>query len=316
MLKATAIVLNWNNWQITLKCLDSLLCLKLPNELQLTSIICDNGSNDNSVNEIANWINTHNSFASMENPISFVILHNTTNLGYAGGMNQAIKHALKFFDPQFIWLLNNDTRVATDSLQALITCAIHKPKVAILGSTICDYPTLRVKTTGGYRYNHWLTSYHAIGANTPLNTVTNWPQEPHMDYIDGSAWLIRREALDTIGLLNEDYFLYFEELDYAQRIRKYGWSLGWCRHSIVYHQGGQSTQNLATQFNSRNTASYHADFSAFKFTWNFHRRILWIAMVARISGRILKIILTGKWQLITSLWYAYYDFLHWQPKGQ
>lgn len=310
----TSIILNWNGWQLTLHCLNSLFSLKLAQELQLTIIIFDNGSTDNSTHEISTWVKSHNLITAIDNSIPLVILQNATNLGYAGGMNQAIKHALKLFNPNFIWLLNNDTSVTVTSLQELMNCAIKNPNIVLWGSTICDYSNpLITKSAGGCRYNHWFTTYHSIGYNITLSKVITWKTNPHLDYIDGSAWLIRREALDTIGLLNEDYFLYFEELDYAHRTRQHGCSLGWCRNSIVYHHGGQSVKKLATQFNSRYTANYYADLSAFKFTWNYHRRILWIAIAARISGRILKIVITGKWRLISSLWYAYYDFLNWQP---
>lgn len=310
------IVLNWNNWQITLKCLESLSNLQLSNTLSIIIIICDNGSTDNSVIEISNWLHTPNLSTSANNSISFILLQNTTNLGYAAGMNIGIKYALKNLHLTFVWLLNNDTHVTTDSLINLIFCANTQPNIAIWGSTICEYTTpLIVKSAGGCNYNYWLTTYHSLGYRMKLPQVMTWKKNPHLDYIDGSSWLIRREALDTVGLLNEDYFLYFEELDYAYRIRKHGWQLKWCRNSIVYHHGGQSVQQLETTLNPRYTASYHADLSAFKFTWHYHRNILWIAIAARICGRIIKIALSGNWKLINSLWYAYSDFLHWQPSN-
>jgi len=309
------VVLNWNGWKITLKCVESLLNLQIPNKFRISVIICDNGSTDNSVVEISMWINTHNLLLSKKDFISCILLQNATNLGYAGGMNVGIKHALKF-DTKFVWLLNNDTHVTAGALVNLMVCANEHANVAIFGSTICEYTNpLLVKSAGGCRYNHLFTTYYAIGSGVELSKVMTWNTNLHLDYIDGSAWLIRREVLDTVGLLNEDYFLYFEELDYAHRIRKYGWQLKWCKNSIVYHQGGASSMDYQTSLNPRHTSSYHADLSAFKFTWNHHRRILWLAMIARIGGRIIKIISSGNWYLINSLWCSYKDFLYWKPSN-
>lgn len=316
-MKAVAVVvLNWNGWSDTLACIESVLGLDLPPQVRVDLVICDNGSEDDSVVRIAEWTDAHAAAAPGDAGcrVHPTLLQNGRNLGYAGGMNTGIRYALRALRPDFFWLLNNDTRLEPDALERLLSCAEERPEVAIWASTICElaHPS-RVRSAGGCRYSYWLTTYHPVGAGLERAAVQSWSTEPALDYVDGSAMFIRRQALDTIGLLNEEYFLYFEELDYACRAREQGLSIGWCRASLVYHRGGESMQRLAARVerDPRRTASYHADLSAFKFTWNHRRRLLWLAMPARIGGRLVKIAAAGDWFLLRSLGCSCGDFFRW-----
>jgi len=315
MSTVAVVVLNWNGWDDTLACLESLLGLEVPPGVRLELIVCDNGSDDDSLPRISAWLASREAEqrAGRERP-AVTLLANGRNLGFAGGMNAGIRRALEGFQADFCWLLNNDTRVAPDSLRRLLACAEARPRVAVWGSTICDFAhPSRVKSAGGCRYSYWLTSYRPLGAGLDVARVQSWAEPPRLDYVDGSAMFIRREALQSVGLLNEEYFLYFEELDYACRLREQGLAIGWCRESLIHHRGGESVQRLTAGpvRDPRRTASYFADLSAFKFTWIHRRGLLWLAVPARIGGRLLKIAMTGNGFLLRSFGCACGDFLRW-----
>lgn len=369
-MRITIIVLNWNGGSTTIKCLDSLRQLLIPAGCNVTLLIIDNASTDTSIGQIVSWINASfttisNSTCGLVNKNSWqncTLLQNSCNLGYAGGMNVGLHYTLTHHNPDFLWLLNNDTTVTEDALANLLACALIDTEIAMWGSTILftqaagtctDAIKLRVKSAGGCRYNRWLTSYCHVGGGATLAQVQAWPSSPRLDYVDGAAMFIKRSAMDVCGLLNTDYFLYFEELDYAQRLRHHNLAIAWCRKSIIFHHGGVAVQHLVnTTTDPRHTPSYHADLSCFKYTYQHHRNILKLAMLARIVGRIIKIFLAsdlfkyaaralfkyatdalfkhttdanevgdthnihtktaGTWTLLHSLWLACRDFWQWQ----
>jgi hypothetical protein len=166
-----------------------------------------------------------------------VLIQTGANLGFAGGNNVGIRYALSRDDCDYIWLLNNDTVVEPDSLSAMVQMAEGDAKLGICGSQIRIYdPPHAIQTMGGRRYIRW------SGRTTPLRQFTT-PRVSTAsgapDYIEGASMLISRECLEAIGLLEEGYFLYYEELDLAVRAQR-SFRLGYSPASIVYHKEGAS----------------------------------------------------------------------------
>lgn len=290
------VVLNWNGWRDTLRCLDSLAPLARAGRVDV--VVCDNGSSDDSWARLSAW-----------NPGKVEVIQTGANLGFAGGMNVGIRHLLARGAREFLWLLNNDTEVSESALDALLACADQRPEVGVWGSTVADpEPPHRVQTAGGFRYTPWLTRLTPHFAGRPAAEVMKLPADAvRLDYVYGAAMLIRRQAFEQIGLLTEDYFLFYEELDFCRRLRTTNFQLGWCPASLVSHQGSATIHGDGAREN-RQRASYYENLNSLKFTARFHPRLLPVAWTARLVAKSLLLLARGQWDLFPPLFRAYRDF--------
>lgn len=215
--QVACIVLNWNGWQDTLDCLDALKQCAYP---RLTVIVVDNGSTDDSVPRIR-----------AAHP-DILLLESRKNLGFAGGNNIGIRHALAH-GTDYVWLLNNDTKPAADALSALMAKVLTDKGIGAIAS-ICyfaDAPST-VQAWAGARVNLWI----GYGRNTT---------EPHTDdwfhSLNGTSMLIARAAIEDAGLLDEGFFLYWEDTEFCLRLRKKGWRIAAAPDSRVLHKVSAST---------------------------------------------------------------------------
>jgi GT2 family glycosyltransferase len=119
-------------------------------------------------------------------------------------------------------------------------------------------------------------------------------------------------AENGIKFLNEGFFLYFEELDLAQRLKP-GLTLGWCRDALITHTGGESAGTGGSQRSAQ--AEYHSTLSALKFTRLYFPGRLWVMAPARYAAKCLQLLLTGKFRLMGPVNAAYRDFWNWLRQG-
>lgn len=246
------VILNWNGHKDTIPCLESLL----PNlNSQTAVIVCDNASTDDSINCITNWrLNNYPKIpaanldraavlagATIEDA-QFILIRNEGNLGFAGGNNPGIQLALSDRDCEYIWLLNNDTLVNAQSLPNAIARMQQNPRIGICGSTLIYAHTPNaVQAFGGSSYQPYSGRSAHIGylANPEQAPTDPAPIERQLDMIVGAAMLVSRQFVETVGLMQEDYFLYYEEIDWATRGRKQ-FCLGYAPASHVWHKEGAS----------------------------------------------------------------------------
>jgi GT2 family glycosyltransferase len=166
------------------------------------------------------------------------------NLGFAGGNNVGVRHALAQ-GADYVWLLNNDTVVEAEALSSLVRSAQGDPRVGMVGSKIVyhDAPDLL-----------WFAGAVLDGksAHRPCHLGLNEKDMGQYDvpgesgYITGCSLLARREMLEAVGLLDEELFLYFEDVDWSARARAAGWTLLYCPESLVYHKVSISTGGAAS----------------------------------------------------------------------
>ncbi|MBR6379354.1 MAG: glycosyltransferase family 2 protein [Fibrobacter sp.] len=160
--------------------------------------------------------------------IPLALIFNEKNLGFAAACNQGIREALARQKDSFIWLLNNDTLPNPNALEKLLDKALET-SAGITGSLI---QSPNGDFSGGVGYIH------------PFFGSVRRPQSPEetgFNYVEGSSFLISPRCLSQVGLLSEDFFLYFEETDYCVRALKKGFSIAWATESIVLHDMGAST---------------------------------------------------------------------------
>lgn len=244
------IILNWNGATDTIACIQSLARLNGPLP---KVIVCDNASSDDSWSRLQSCV-------TMYPGLNIQLVQTGANLGFAGGNNVGLRMALSDPTMDFVWLLNNDTVVAPDSLAVQLLYMSQHPQVGICGSTLlyADEPE-RIQAVGG-RYHPWrISAKHVLGHQPYSEALCRSVDPAEFDYVVGASMFVRRGVLEKVGLLSEDYFLYFEEIDWATRMKRTlpGMTLGYAPDSLVYHKEGASTQS-----NNRvkKTYRYFADY--------------------------------------------------------
>jgi GT2 family glycosyltransferase len=313
-----AVVLNWNGTKDTLECLDSLSRLHTPLK---TVVVVDNGSDDNPEDEIVNWAKSiypdntvsfpgTRTGASADHIPAFVFLQHPINAGYAGGNNVGIQYAMAKKAYDFIWILNNDTVVDPDSLGHLLDTMKDHPEAGIAGSTVVYFSEPdRVQCAGGCRYNPWTTVYSPIMANRPLEQVLGAPNNLKMDYVYGAAMFVRASVFEKCGMFNEDYFLFYEEIDFCKKALSSGAELLWCPKSIVYHKCSQSVGSPGVDSKARIAfVNYHETLSALLYARTLDPWIFMFSFLFRFFGKAAVIARGKKIFLIKPLMDAYRDF--------
>lgn len=215
--RVACIVLNWNGWRDTIECLAALKQCAYP---LLSVIVVDNGSTDDSIGRIR-----------AAHP-EILLLESGENLGFAGGNNIGIRYALAHA-ADFVWLLNNDTKPAPEALSALIAKALTDRRIGAV-SSICYYADApsAVEAWAGTRVNLWM----GYVRNSTVPHEDDWFQALY-----GASLLIARTAIEDAGLLDEGFFLYWEETEFCLRLRKKGWRLAAAPDSRVLHKVSAST---------------------------------------------------------------------------
>lgn len=265
-MQSAIVILNWNGWKDTVECLESVFRLS---DCNFRVIVCDNASTDGSLDNLKRWARgelaancqnpqlSHLVFPACPKPIChlelnreeaqqgritndpsrLVLINNGGNLGFAGGNNVGLRFALRDPACQFFWILNNDTAVDPLALAALLQHMRQEPDLGLCGSTIRSYANPdEIYVMGGRKFSKWTGRSRLPGRSANVGTS---PGDTEIDYVEGASMLVSRAFLEEIGLLEESYFLYFEEVDWAARARG-KCSLGFSRESIVYHKEGAS----------------------------------------------------------------------------
>ena len=268
MSKIYILILNYNNSSDTIGCLDSIYtnCM-----YDFEILLMDNDSNDDSVCILEKYIK--------DKPhIRFFAL--SENLGYAGGNNVGLRYALEQPDMEYCWILNNDTVVEKNSLESLYEFMQKHSDVGICGSKmIYEWDRSKLQGYGGF-YNRFLS------ISRPCLDIR---QIDKINYVIGASVFIRRKFLEDIGLMCEDYFLYCEEIDWAERAKgKY--KIACEPKSVVYHKEGAATGGSSKTKTSCSVLSdYYQIRSRLLFAKKYYKKylpIVYLSMLMVIFNRI------------------------------
>jgi hypothetical protein len=235
------VIVNYRTAGLTIDCLRSLdsEVRSLPGT---RVIVTDNASGDGSVEKIQAAIETEGwgDWASLQ-PLE-------RNGGFAYGNNAAIRPALQSPNPPpYILLLNPDTIVRPGALQALVNFMDSHPDVGIAGSRLEDPDGTPQRSA--FRF-HTVLSELDFGLRLGLVTklLSNWVVAPPVsdetcqtDWVAGASMIVRREVFEAAGLMDEEYFMYYEEMDFCLQAKKAGWSCWYVPPSHVVHLVGQSS---------------------------------------------------------------------------
>lgn len=281
------IVLNYNNWLDTIECLESLKKLDYNN---FKVVLIDNNSTDDSCFKLSDYLNNKQTVQEL----NLTFIRSKSNNGYAHGNNIGLKIALNDQKFKYAWVLNNDTTVEKDSLKCLVEYYNLKRsngnKLGLLGSKLIFYYSSNVIQCVGGKYRELLGFPKQIGLGIHVDDL-NSVNEDELDYVSGAAVFVSEDFLKEVGLMAEDYFLYFEELDWAMRGKKLNYCLGYCNLSHVYHKDGASTKVDIKKLASSPFSDYHFTRSKVIFTKKFYRRrllLIYFSFSLVIFNRIRK----------------------------
>ncbi|MEM7016265.1 MAG: glycosyltransferase family 2 protein, partial [Pseudomonadota bacterium] len=234
------------------------------------------------------------------------------NLGFAGGINAGIRYAMQW-RPDYLWILNNDTRVKSDSLQRLLTSAQIQPEIAMFGVTVLENDDAElIQCAGGCFYSPMFTTVKNALKGVPVKQIHHSPPAIKPDYIFGAAMFCKAQIFEEVGLFREDYFLFYEELDFTQRLKKAGHDIAWCPEAHIYHQGSASVgSRVEGDHEKLKRAAYYENLNTLKYTSRFHYPLLVWVMIFRFSAKFAIYLLRRDFYLIPTLVKAYRDFLQW-----
>ena len=221
----TIVILNWNREADTLECLDSLARMDYPS---FSIVVVDNGSTDGSPDAFERW--------SRDN-LSVTLIRNAENRGFVRGSNQGMRHALST-DTDYVFLLNNDTVVEPDVLTMLVQAAERSGDLGMVGPKIYQHGRGLVLDSAGTRAIPWLAQGFLLGHGKVDHGQYDDPGD--LPYVTGTALLVRRAVLEKVGLMDEDYFCYFDDFDWGLKARKAGYRLLLVPEAVVHHKGSQT----------------------------------------------------------------------------
>ena len=235
--KIAIIIINWNTYQLTFNCLKSLEDCSYKNK---KVFFVDNGSTDGSGDKIALEFSEIN------------YIKNEKNEGFTGANNKALKVILKQnFD--YVLLLNNDTEVNPNFLSLLVARTESDKNLAATQPLILDLPHKKTIWNAGGSFN----TFFGL-SKTRLKGVTYKPKlkiQTFTNWISGCCILVKIQAIKEVGLLDNHFFAYFEDVDWSIRMKNQGYKLGVVPKSIIYHQSSGSTKKNNTS-NEGNLSPY------------------------------------------------------------
>jgi GT2 family glycosyltransferase len=234
-MNVSIIVVNWNTKSLLRDCLTSVY--KQSQGIDFEIIVVDNASTDGSREMI------RNDFPKV------VLIENTKNRGFAAANNQGMAIA----KGRYVLLLNSDTIVLDNCIANIISFADTHPRAGVIGcrvlnsdctlqSTCFMFPSvLNLLLSSSYLYKIFPKS-RFFGRE--LMTWWNANDVREVDIVKGCFMLVRREAIEKVGGLDESFFMYAEETDWCYRFRKCGWKVMFAPVGEIIHYGGQSTTQI------------------------------------------------------------------------
>ena len=218
-----AVVLNWNAAEETIECVRSLHGSTYNN---IEVVIVDNASTDSSVEKIKE-----------EFPQVKIIL-NSINAGYAGGNNLGISYALNR-NADYILVLNNDVIVNNQTIEYLENKISSDERIGIVSCKIFYKDDKNRIYSGAGSFIRWRCS--GVNRGSTLGRIHNNDKECFVSYVGGALFLARAEVFKKSGLLNEKFFMYFEDLEFVRRVTK-NYLIAYTPKAIAYHASGGGTR--------------------------------------------------------------------------
>lgn len=295
------ILLNWRNATDTISAVESLLLTAPGHDFQV--IVCDNASNDGSEEAFLHWAHAHPTIAAscvvsesddlttIQSAFKSQVVWVATggNLGFAGGNNVGVRLAQRVGHFAYFWFLNNDCLVEAQTLGALIAKMEQNPAIGICGARLLYVePRGRVQAYAGSVHNRWTGRALYIGHGAEASATHSTEQvEQALSYVCGASMFVRRALIESVGLMTDDYFLFFEEIDWAVRAKS-KFQLGYCQNAIVHHKEGATIGSSSDTKRTSRLSDFYLFRNGLRFTARYYPYALptvWLVMFLQALRR-------------------------------
>ena len=320
--KVSVIILNWNGWEDTIECLESLYQIDYP---KYDVVLIDNDSKDDSIQNIRDYsagkikpesqfytYNPYNKplkifeytkeetenhiiqdrlgeYCKLQSDKKLILIKNNENYGFAEGNNIGIRYALKTLHPDYILLLNNDTVVEQHFLSELVKTGETHDKIAVIGPKTYFYnfdgKDDIVWSVGGTVNLSRYPGYHVIDLDDNLITGKNSIME--VDWISGAVMLIKTDMLPP-KLLNSDFFFGCEDVDLCIEIGNKGFKMITDLKSIVWHKAGVSKSKVKFRGISKEIKTNLKFMKIHEKNYRLHLPIYMLQVIYRYSSMLIK----------------------------
>jgi len=284
--KVFIIILNWNNWPDVLECLES---LKNNDYHNYQVVIIDNGSKEK----------------PQAPNLEIKIIYNKENLGFSGGNNVGIKYAIEK-GADYVLLLNDDTLVSRDFLSKLVKAGESNKNFGLLGPKIYFADQKEKIWFAGGQVN-WLYNKGTMRGYGEIDKGQyDFPGIQKTDYITGCCLLIKREVIKKIGLIPEDYFLYYEDTDWSLAGQRAGFKCIFVPAAKIWHKGSKSSQEFSIPYiyyHIRNGLIFADKYAPWHLKPLIHLDVIW-----RIIKQLIKLLIPSKRKLIKPILWGIKDF--------
>lgn len=224
------IIVNWNTKDLLVQCLESIFRTVRGSDLEV--FVVDNGSTDGSGRVVKE------KFPEVK------VIENQENVGFAEANNQA----LRISKGKYLLLLNPDTQVKEKAIEGLVSFMETHPRAGISGAqllnsdgskqnSIANFPSLATELLNK-SFLRWLFPKKFPGKER------DYPEPIEVDSVIGACMVVRRDALEQVGLLDEDYFIFLEETDWCYRMKRAGWKIYHIPQAQVFHFQGKSAETV------------------------------------------------------------------------
>ena len=267
----SVIIVNWNTKDLLCQCIDSLT--QTLKKIDTEVFVVDNGSTDGSV-------------AAVREKVSGVrLIENLVNLGFAKANNQAISLSSR----EYLLLLNPDTQVKDEAIERMLFFMDAHPEAGVVGAqllnvdgskqnSIANFPSLATELLNKSLLR-WLFPDKFPGKET------DYPGPVEVDSVIGACMMARRKALEQVGLLDEEYFLFLEETDWCYRMKKAGWKIYHIPQAEVLHFQGKSAE---AEKGKARIEYYRSRYHYFrKNRGSFQSSVLFIGLIIKLSVELV-----------------------------
>ena len=229
-MKLSIVIVSYNVCRFVAQCLDSVL--RASEGIDVEVFVVDNASADDTVSHIGSrypWVK---------------LIANDDNLGFSRANNMAIRQA----QGEYILLLNPDTIVAGSTLRECVGFMDAHPQAGGLGVRMHNADGSLAPESRRAIPSPWVSCLKMLGfTKRYYMSHLSWDEPGRIEVISGAFFMLRRKALDQVGLLDEDFFMYGEDIDLSYRLLKGGWE-NWYHPSDVVHFKGESTQKSSFRY--------------------------------------------------------------------
>lgn len=291
--KVLVIILNWNGLKDTIECLESLKSITYPN---YEIIVVDNGSETNDADILKQ---KYKKFIKL--------IRSRENLGYAGGNNIGLRESIKS-GADFSLLLNNDTIVKSNFLDELVKIAMQVKSAFMIGSLIYNYYNQKIVFTN-FKIDKKLISH------AKMDYINSKEEYWETEMVSGAAMMLKTKYILKYNLfLNENMFLFCEELDIALRAKKLNLKAIMAKNSKIYHKGGMSyggkVKPLISYYMTRNRILIAKTLLSLP-----EKNLFWLNFLPARLYKILFLSLAGKYDFLKADYFGFLDGLR-NKKGK